>query len=447
MIRLLLTLLAAGLGVLSFPPVHWHPLALVAPLPFLFAIRDAKSGAALGLGLVYGLALYIGTLNWLLAVFGSFALLLHFILALFPALFAGIWSGLRPHLPDRWWAPLAAAVLWTGIEHFRSEWFALRFAWITPGTGLPPGFLTPWIGVYGITLLIIAGCACIAFGPRFRLAGTLILLHTCLAAYLPKPPTPPGTLTVAAVQSEEMWAPSLLSQSEDLPHVDAIVWPEYGTDADLRLDTKLSERLQQLMTAKSSEIMVIGGRAELDGQRWQNTAFTLGREGVLGTHVKNRPVHFFDDGEPGTEAPAIPTPLGRIGTPICFDNDYAAVARRAVANGAEFLLIPSMDAEHWTARQHLQHAELFRHRAAENGRWLVVAASSGLTQAVDPRGRRTASLPLFKPGTLVTRISPISTLTPYQRGGWLIGPICTVAAMGMMIAAVGLPRLRGKTGP
>ena len=71
-----------------------------------------------------------------------------------------------------------------------------------------------------------------------------------------------------------------------------------------------------------------------------------------------------------------------------------------VADGAEFLVAPTMDAIHWGEKQHLQHAELFRHRAAENRRWMMVAATSGLTQVIDPNGLRVDSLPLMEEGGL-----------------------------------------------
>ncbi|MBB5353344.1 apolipoprotein N-acyltransferase [Haloferula luteola] len=433
-VRLMLVTISAGLGILSFPPVGLSACSLIFLLPFLIALRGASPQQSIGLGALMGFSLYLGTLNWMVTIFGGFALFLHAVLTLFPMLFTGLWATLA--LPNRAWAPWIAATLWTGFEYYRCEWSPLRFAWITPGTGLPPGYLTPLLGVYGITFLIAAACAAIAFSPRQRLLGVILLGSIALCTWLPKPSTPNPTLKVAAIQSEEMSTFALLHRSKDLPPVDAIVWPEYATTTDLRQNTALRIELQKLLDLKSAQVLVLGGRADRENGTWENTAFTLGRDTLLGTHVKNRPVHFFDDGQPGTQAPAISTPLGQIATPICFDNDGDAVVRRAVANGAEFLLIPSMDAESWTARQHRQHAALFRHRAAENARWLVVAASSGLTQVVDPWGRRVDSLPLFEPGNLVAEIAPSRRRTPYQLGGWLIGPLCCVFTAATLVFAV-----------
>ena len=62
---------------------------------------------------------------------------------------------------------------------------------------------------------------------------------------------------------------------------------------------------------------------------------------------------------PDAVALVFETPAGRIATPACFDCDYEAVVRQLVAAGAQLILAPSMDAQHWTARQHEQHARLF----------------------------------------------------------------------------------------
>lgn len=439
LIRLLLTLLAIGLGILALPPFHWHPLALVAPVPFLFALRDAPPAQAVLLGLLYGLGLFAGTLNWLAAIFGPMAVVLFFILAIFPTFFAVATASLRNALGPRKWLPFAIGILWTGIEFFRSEWFTLRFPWISPGTGLPPGHLTPIIGVYGVSLLVVTAAACLAF--RQIKTGTALLVAVAFASYLPQPRSADGDLTVAAVQGEGLSFDQYLELSRETPGpIDAFVWPEYAVVPDIRENSAQLEAVRNLLAEKQAAHLTLGSQTEHDDGTWSNTAVTIGPEGILGTHHKNRPVHFFDDGEPGIDAPAFKTPLATLATTICFDNDYATVPRRAVANGAELFLIPSMDAAHWSARQHLQHAELFRHRTAENGRWMVVAASSGLTQIVDPRGRRVAELPLFEPGVLVGRVTPRQQRTLYTLVGWILGPACTFLAVGLLILTSVLAR-------
>ncbi len=105
-------------------------------------------------------------------------------------------------------------------------------------------------------------------------------------------------------------------------------------------------------------------------------------------------------------------------------------------NGAEFLAVPSMDAEHWTAREHRQHAELFRHRAAENHRWMVVSSTSGVTQIIDPYGNCVASLPLMDDGVLEGEIGKNTSLTIYTRWGWMFPTFVMVGGGVWMILLI-----------
>lgn len=148
------------------------------------------------------------------------------------------------------------------------------------------------------------------------------------------------------------------------------------------------------------------------------------------------PQSFHVHGEPGTTLEAFPTPVGTIATPVCFDCDYSAVPRQLVRNGAEIIFAPSMDAMRWTERQHEQHAQLFRHRAAENGRWIAVAATSGVTQIIAPNGQVASRLIGMEPGSLIGQVGRETRLTFYTRFGWLLGPLCSVATVGLLILSL-----------
>lgn len=420
--KILLTLLSALLVTLVFPPVGWWPLAPVAWIPLLLALKDTGLRASFRLGILHGLVSYGATLWWLVEIFKTLAPCLWLMLALFTGIF-GVAFYYAQRAPAKW-LPVIIATIWTGIEYYRSELFVLDFPWITPGTGFPPIALTSVVGVYGVSfLLVLIGSIFVLNTGRFRclsiiFVSTIPLLFKILGGSFPEAPSSP--LTVALVQNEDGIFDTHLELSE--PHagkVDAIVWPEYAVDFDPSSYPRGPE-LQELMTGKT-EIVVLGGRQEA-GENFYNTAFTEGRSGQLGSHVKNHTVHLFADGIRGTTALPVKTPIGKIGTPICFDCDYQDVLRKMTAKGAEFFLIPIMDAEAWTARQHLQHAELFRHRAVENGRWLAIAATSGKTQIISPEGTVVDELPLMKNGVLTGQIGRLTHWTLFQLGGWHFWP-------------------------
>jgi len=152
---------------------------------------------------------------------------------------------------------------------------------------------------------------------------------------------------------------------------------------------------------------------------WYNTALIIDKDRVVGEYYKSRPVHLFNDGIAGKDFNPIQTVVGKIATPICFDCDYSAVLRKMTKLGAEYFAVPSFDNEMWSETQHLQHSMFFKLRAAENSRWLACAASSGVSQIIDPHGNVHQSIPAMETGVITGRIGRNSNLNLYVRVGWL----------------------------
>jgi apolipoprotein N-acyltransferase len=122
-----------------------------------------------------------------------------------------------------------------------------------------------------------------------------------------------------------------------------------------------------------------------------------------------------------------------MGTPICFDCDYTGVVRTLAARGAEFFAVPSYDKQSWSLSQHRQHSLLFRHRAAETGRWFAVAASSGYSQLIDPHGNVVNALPPMEPGVLSGKVARRTDLTFFVRYGWLFPWVNLMLAVGILL--------------
>ena len=446
--KILLTLLSAILVVLVFPPIGWWFLAPIAWIPLFIALKDTSLRASLRLGVLHGFLSFGATLWWLLEIFGTLAPALWLMLALFTGIFSMAFHFARRFQTK--WFPVIIATVWTGIEYYRCELFTLSFPWITPGTGFPPNILTSVIGVYGVTFVIIllsTSLTNLTAGKRLldqiSLTCAYLILIIPLFANYAWPFSEPA-IEVALIQNEEGLFDTHYEMSQPFAgSVDAIVWPEYAVPFDPNTHPQ-AKSLPKLLIDKT-EVLVLGGTKDHEND-FYNTAFTQGKKGNLGQHVKNHTVHMFADGIRGTTAAPIDTPLGKIGTPICFDCDYQDVMRKMTAKGAGVFLIPIMDAESWTERQHLQHAQLFRHRAAENARWLAIAATSGQTQIINSSGDVTQSLPLMTPGVLTGTIHPHTHLTLFQRGGWLFGPLCLAALPLLLVLALFTLHQRRKSG-
>jgi apolipoprotein N-acyltransferase len=442
---------SAALGILAFPPFGWSALALIAWVPFLAALRDLRPSRALWLGYGHGVLLFGGTLAWLHGIFGLLAWPMIGVLAAFPAVFALLYAALARGVQAWVVRTCGVAITWIGIEHFRSEWFALSFPWITPGTALPPCALTPWIGCCGVSGVVIAcGSALLESSRIARALGVLWL--AVLGASIAWPARAleieaPLRRRVALVQGEGLGLERYLALTRSIAEpVDAIVWPELALSYDPREHPRVEAALRELLAEVGAELLVVGARAREGDGASCNAALLLAPDGWIGLQPKQRLVPFVEplrvprDGDRLAHA----TSLGRVATPVCFDLDASAVARSAVAEGAELLLVPSLDPAAWGAVQRAQHSELARHRAAELGRWVAVASGAGRTQVLDPVGARRAELPLGEPGVLVAEVGIAGERTPFARVGHLLGPVCTFLTLA---AAAGLLLAYGKRPP
>jgi apolipoprotein N-acyltransferase len=405
------------------------------------AVHGGTFGAGVRLGLLFGLGSFGCVLSWLWNIFGAASICLWLILALFMAVFGGVYAMLSARFSEKVWLPVLAACLWTGLEWYRGEMFILSFSWVTPGLGLGPTALSPWIGVYGMSWVIVLGGVFLISSRKWA-GGVFLVIALLLGVgfHVSKPAVPERPLTVRLLQNEDaamddFVTPSLGSEA------DIVVWPEYAVPFEIKVDSTSYVKIRSVIEGR--EAIVVFGTKTPNVDDYFNTAMTVGSGGILGRHYKCHTVHLFSDGTAGETSLPVETPFGNLGTPICFDCDHSDVVRGMAANGAVAFAVPSMDPVGWSARQHALHGALFRHRAAENGRWMAVASTSGMTQIIDYRGKEVASLPLMEPGLLDGVIGRREAVTFYTRAGWLFGPVCGVVAMGWI---VGIVVVRGRRG-
>lgn len=430
--RVLLLIASAVAYALAFPPFGWWPLALLSLGVLVGLLHDTMPAHGFRLGFLWGMVAFGTGLSWLWNLFGVFSLALWAILSVYPAVFGWLIARVKSYGMKGTRLALLVALAWTTTEFLRCEIMPLRFPWLNAGLALEPWPLVSLIGVYGLGFVAVWLVAAAVFG-RWRVVLALLVLVAFGAMNEPSLLQAPQ-IKVALVQAETAPLSTYLQLTQLAPPgTQLIVWPEYAVAKDIRRAAADELAMIQQAAAKADALIVFGTQTRLEGARWQNTALTVDGSQVLGEHGKNHTVHFFDDGEHGPTATAIPTTLGKLGTPICFDCDFQDVTRRMTLAGAKFFAVPSMDAASWSARQHIQHAQLFRVRAAENQRCMVVAASSGVSQIISQTGRATAHLAAMQQGTLSGTIMPLSTLTCYTRWGWLTPWVVMAALLVWMI--------------
>jgi apolipoprotein N-acyltransferase len=175
-------------------------------------------------------------------------------------------------------------------------------------------------------------------------------------------------------------------------NADILVLSEYTLDGPVPDSLKNWCRINR-------RYLVVGGKDPAPNNNFYDSAFVVGTNGeVAFRQVKSVPIQFFKDGLPAPEQKVWDSPWGKIGFCVCYDLSYTRVVDRLVKQGAQLIIVPTMDVVDWGVRQHQLHALVAPVRAAEYGVPIFRLASSGISQAVDANGRVLATAPFAGEG-------------------------------------------------
>jgi apolipoprotein N-acyltransferase len=286
-------------------------------------------------------------------------------------------------------------------------------------------------------------------------AGATLAVWIILSLILFRPAATPK-VTVAAVQPEasvihaafsgqeekvDMLSAQMLAQTRNAAAQGAefIVWPEGAMPFDPQVEDKLG--LRDLASETGTHLAV--GYAVLLDEGLRNEATVINPNGsFLGVFGKDHPVTFGGETSltRGTY-PVYDTPLGKLGTIICYDMDFTDTARKLARQGAQLIAVPSND---WSAiaDKHYTHIVF---RAIENRVALVKADGSYDSAIVDPYGRilALASNPEGAAATLVADVPLGKANAPaIVMGDW----IGWLALVGMAFFTFGSDALVKKAG-
>jgi apolipoprotein N-acyltransferase len=401
---------------------------------FLYLLRDQDAQTARNLGLVYGLTFACGTMYWMFAIFGFFAIGLLALMAAYFGLLGTLIALTRGlSVPAR---VALIALFAVAVEWLRGDAWYLHFPWYTPPHALaaaPPWVSgARWLGVYGLSYVVwlIAAAGALG-GPRAYAA--FLLLPAC---YLLLPPAGEPDRKALLLQKEFGELDRIISQLP-VTKVDLAVLPELAYLSSP--EAALKERNGPAALAQKTSSPVVFGAVEgtYGAASFSNVAAVIGPDGrLLGTFPKQRPVPLMVDGTPGERRPVFEVEQGVLGVAVCYDFDAPAVSGALVRSGATVLVAPTLDAKRWTWVQHDHHALLFRLRAVENDRWLVRAASSGRSEVIDPHGRPSpVGIEFGEVGSIVLPFAHRDSWAPGGRLAFL-GPAAAAGTLAFLLGRV-----------
>ena len=394
-------------------------------------------------GLATAFGSYAPQLTFLWPIFGPAALVLWLILSFWIGLFTAIICGAA----RRWgWsrAVWLIPVVWTGVEYVRSELYYLKFSWLNVGYVLPDNFLTPFLvfGMYGCGFLVFAIVTVLAGWRHFKRSQLewAVIAVCCLiimawffkfmAATRYERPRPALTLTGIQWEFPNAYtvAKSLDQALKKHPETQVFVLSEY-TLAGLVPD--------QLKTwcRNHGRFLIVGGQEVVTNEAYYNTVFVVGTNGgVVFRQAKSVPIQFFKDGLPALKQAVWDSPWGKIGICICYDLSYTCVTDELIKQGAQLLIVPTMDVAEWGLHQHELHSRVAPVRAAEYHIPIFRLASSGISQAVQSDGTVVAQTSFPGTGSILTARLKLSARSsrPVDR---FLAPLC-VWVTGLVVVVL-----------
>ena len=497
----LLCLLSGALLALCFPmagrqsPAGLWPLAWVALVPWLIALRLSTGwGAALGSWAggfaFYGMLLYwLWLFGWTVWAMACVALSLTLVL----------W-GVFVRWTDRL-SPgsrvLGAAVLWCGVEWARGlGQFGFTWGWLgySQSPALPVLSVARVAGTLGLSFLIVVVNAALAeavLGVMQEeralkyLGRTVVALGLVAAAmfgareWTQRQGKLRGPSVRVAIVQGSTHGP-LLARNVNVPMTreehertsqryvsltaeaarerpSLVVWPESALPGAPEEEPSVAESVAQ--GARVSHAWLLAGGPYQDGGRQYNSAYLYAPSGNLvarydkvqlvpfGEYVPAREhlpflahYHVRDyDFSAGAVHHVLRAGTVAVGPMICFESIFPQISWQLVRRGAQVLVIITNDAWFGHTAAAAQHRQIAVLRAVETNRWVVRAASSGISCFISPDGRVVSEAGLFESKVLTQEI----TLAP--EGARRTGPGQAVAwamaflSVVFLIAPAALP--------
>jgi apolipoprotein N-acyltransferase len=362
--------------------------------------RIASKRKAFYAGLILGLLVFAPKLGFFYTLFSFAAAALWTILALWHGLFVYLGSWARNRFSEAI-ALMLIPIFWTGLEYFRSELYPLKFSWLAAGYAFStqPNIMLSTLGLYGTGFAIILAAALITrLSPKprwFASAAALVILFGLTKVPPPKRPGSGAAVNIAGMQLEfpvELEVPGKLDAlKKKYPQADLFVLSEYTFDGPV-------PKLVAKWCRQNQKHLIVGAKDPAPDGNFYNTAFVIGTNGeVVFKQVKAVPIQFFKDGLPAPEQRPWDSPWGKIGVCICYDLSYTRVTDRLIRQGAQALIVPTMDVADWGLAQHQLHALIAPMRATEYGVPIFRLASSGISQVVNSTGAVETTAPFPGP--------------------------------------------------
>jgi apolipoprotein N-acyltransferase len=487
-----LAVLTGLLYFLAFPGVDLWPLAFVALVPLMIALRNQPARRAAGLGWAAGFTMTMTGFYWLLEMLKTFSGFPTGICLIFMAILCGYQGGrialmgwLYGRATERGYraGPVFA------LAFITSELvYPLLFPWYFGATVHQVPALTQ-VAEFGnpivVGLVLIAANLAVTElfiarldtrPPRLRAVGVLLSIPVLSAAY--------GAMRIKQIDAQVARAPKAnvgvvqanmsvmakrLDRSEGLRRhlaltrsllaqgpMDLAVWSETSV-VDAAREERAAEDYPRRFTRLLGVPTVFGAvlyRDVADQREYVlfNSALITDRDGeIRGRYDKTYLLAFgeflpFGDSFPvlyewsrnsgkfsrGTSVQSLPLGDHKVNVHICYEDVIPAFVNTMMrADPAELLVNITNDAWFGDSTEPWIHLALSTFRAIEQRRFLVRSTNSGVSAIVDPVGRVLAHTGTFQQQAIRREVAWLDGRTPYNLWGDAPWWLSTAVILGM----------------
>ncbi|HHF43115.1 MAG TPA: apolipoprotein N-acyltransferase [Candidatus Aminicenantes bacterium] len=466
------------LAALAFPKFNLSFFIWISLLPLLYFSTHRSPRRALALGFLAGLAFNALLIYWIPYVpahYGQLPLVISLLIYFIFVAYLSLYWGLFAYLGAR----TTAAFPRLGFFLLPFYWIALEYILGRFLTGFPWGIIgyTQHQNLYFLQLASLTGVAGLSFfillfqssflyslqfrrrKPFFIVLALILLIHVWGYIRLRQPLADTPRFTVGVIQGNvssdiywEMVPPQtvedLFQRHLQLTHqaieqgAGLVVWPEFSVPLCFSCPYGPFPYLQKTLTslAQENEVTLLLGTNEREEAankpRFFNTALCLQPDGSFTTYYKmhlvpfgeytpypqifsflKKVTHAIGDITPGKKATLHHYQAYSFGSPICYEIIFPSLVRQFIQKGANFLVTITNDGWYGTSSAPYQHFAIAIFRAVEFKRYLLRAATTGISGIIDPYGRVIARSQLMTPAVLTAEITPLQGKTLYARLG------------------------------
>jgi apolipoprotein N-acyltransferase len=492
-----LAALSGAATALGFPKFKLLFLIWISLIPLLFILGKRKPGASFLIGWTAGTFFYGILLYWIPAVpahYGhlssilSLAIYLVLILSLglFWAIFGWLFCLIAGRHPKA--AYFAAPFLWVSSEYAITHLFT-GFPWgllgLSQFENLSLIQISAITGVYGVSFVLVLFQSLFVYSLRFArrlfFAMAIVMMAVIhLAGFLSLKQTPqsPATFSAAAIQgnvsSDIYWNDVSTEDMQKLfeEHVDLtrrasatgarlIIWPEFTVPLCFSCNEEIYQSFKKTLSqfVRETGCTLLLGTNETSGpeaaKQYFNTALRLGPDLSITTYAKmhlvpfgeytpykkifgfvNRVTHAIGDVTPGKAYVLHHFEAFRFGSPICYEIVFPNLVRRFTKAGANFLVTITNDGWYGKTSAPYQHFANAVLRAVENRKFVLRAATTGISGLIDPYGRILVQSEIGAKTFVTGDVTPAENLTFYVRFGDAFSFLCLTTGAVFLILNV-----------